>query len=115
MTAVGSGRRLPGVAAREIDTRDLERWESIRERAGAAYERAVGRGPNPDKDLLGAIAWRSVFPEPTPFDDVLRQWVNRARHERVTWREIGEAMGVSFSAAQTRQHWRNTRAAELEV
>jgi hypothetical protein len=100
------------MAPRRPDERDTKRWETLRQRSAATYTRLVERGPNPDKDVMGAIAWRSGWPETKPYDETLRQLIERARVERYTWREIGAAEGHDDdgSISQHRQLSRNRQA-----
>lgn len=93
---------------RDIDPDLLDWWATVRSKANEAFEAAVEGGPNPDGDLMGAIAYRSQFPEPKPFDPVLARWVHRAFHEeRRSWREISAAIGDhNEESVQSRFHYR---------
>ena len=97
---------------REIDPELVAQWEELRGTARAAYADAVNAGPDPDEDLLGAIAWRSTFPEPEPWDATLHAWVMEARAQRFTWREIAEALGDGADGegrVQTRHDYREKK------
>lgn len=111
MPPVESCPTMPGVAARrrDIDPEEIERLEELRANAQLWYDEALAAGPDPDDDVLGAIAHRSVFPEPKPYCPTYRDLINQARDERATWREIATAMGVPQreQQEQAKQDWRN--------
>lgn len=98
---------------REVDPADIERWKAIRDDAERDFRELLADGPHSGKDVLAAIAYRSVFPEPQPFDETLRKLIEQARGEKATWREITTAMGESSETrTQTKQDWRNRRASD---
>ena len=98
---------------REVDADEAARWEELRNEARRHLEEVLSAGPDPDEDLMGAIAWRGAFPEPDPIDPELRDWINEAIDRRMSWREIAVALGLgesrsAESKASNRQVTRNS-------
>jgi len=110
--------------ARTVSQKEATAWETARakaqveiEKLAAAEEKARRRGPDPETHLVAAIAARSQFVERRPYDDELRQWINRAvREERRTYRELAVAIhgrGEMRGAVQAKQYSRNLKAGEV--
>ena len=79
---------------RHLTPEQIAHLDTVRAESAAAHRALLDDGgPDPDVDLLGAIAWRSGPPELVPFDGVLLALIDRARRERVTWPEIAAACG----------------------
>lgn len=109
--------------ARTVSQKEATAWETARAKAvaeidklAAAEEKARQRGPDPERDLLGAIAFRSQFIE-RGMDDELRRMINRAvQEERRTYRELAIAIhgrGEMRGAVQAKQYSRNLKAGEV--
>lgn len=94
---------------REVNPELVEEWDRLRTTAAAALAELVTKGPNPEDDLLQALAWRSGFPEPEPWDPERVELVARAIDERYTWREIALALGfgeAGIDRCQAKYHYR---------
>ena len=100
----------------ELTAPELAHLAQLRAASGAAHRATLDAGgPDPDVDLLGAIAWRSGPPEIQPFDPVLLELIDRARRLRISWAEIAAACGDSHdrggaARVQDRQRRRARRA-----
>lgn len=101
--------------ARHLTPAQIADLDAIRAAAAAAHWATVeAGGPDPDVDILGAIAWRSGPPEVAPFDAGLRDLIERARRQRATWPEIAAACGdtpdeAGAARVQSRQRRRKAR------
>jgi len=94
---------------RDVDPQLVDKWDHLRAKAATALAELVTNGPNPDDDLLAALAWQSAFPEPEPWDPERVRLVARALDERHTWREIALALGFGedgVSRCQAKYHYR---------
>lgn len=96
---------------RAIDSDDLERWAALRAESRARHEALLDEGP---VDLLDNLAWKAGGEslDDYPFDNDLRERIERARQARFTWREISAALGQGDSPEAARriadqQNWRN--------
>lgn len=105
----------PVATKRTIPETDRDHWATIRAAANEAYLEALAAGPDADEDLMGAIAWRSQFPEHGVVDTGMMNMINEAR-PRATWRELAVAQGLSEASegtAYSKQQWRNHRASQV--
>jgi hypothetical protein len=91
----------------------VDQLARVRATSASQHLALLDGGPDPDVGLLDAIAWRSGPPELEPCDPVLRDLIDRARAQRLTWVEIAVAVGDTADPAgaartQARQRWRHT-------
>jgi len=97
-----------GPRQRNATDEDATRWAELRRQARAGC-------PDPAVDLMGAIAYRSVF----PFDDEQRQWINRANDPKGPYRKTYRELAVAITGnpddhakIQSRQYQWNRRAGQ---
>lgn len=87
-------------ARRDIPPEEVARLAEVRAAAAAMQAKAkaamdvavLADMPNPDVDLLGAIAWAATIRGPG--DRLVLAMVKRALAQRMEWREVTTAFGV---------------------
>ena len=106
---------------RDIPPEEVARLAEVRAAAAEVQVKArtamdvavLADMPDPDVDLLGAIAWAATIRGPG--DRLVLAMVDRALAQRMEWREVVVAFGVDptdsaavLNAAQSRRRYRAT-------
>ena len=88
-----------------------QRLAALNNEAASRRQALMADAPN---DPLGALAWLAglMGPSEPPFNNELRDLIERAREDSHSWREISVALGEgeddkAVRAVAARQRWRN--------